>query len=90
MRARISLAISPADDISPRTPRKPRAYHPCGVTPAPGIQGSCDASERLLQLIVASRRAAESAMAIAMITSAIPGIEVHELEQEIIVLPPMD
>jgi hypothetical protein len=49
-----------------------------------GIASSTDAQrryvERHLQQIVASRRAMESALGIAMVTSAIPGIEVRYID----------
>lgn len=45
-----------------------------GIKPA-------DASRRHLELIVAARKATESAICVAMVTSAIPGIEVKDLDE---------
>jgi hypothetical protein len=44
--------------------------------------------ERQLEQFIAARRAAESAITLAMITSYLPGMEVHFFEPEVIELPP--
>ena len=46
--------------------------------------------DRHLDQLIASRRATESAIGLAMVTSCLPGIEVQFLEQEVIELPPGD
>jgi hypothetical protein len=55
------------------------AMDDCTPTPTP---------DPLMDLLVASRRAAESAIALAMVTSLLPGVEIQYLDPMEIELPP--
>jgi hypothetical protein len=82
-----SQTIARAGRQDPFMTRLPRANAYVLTNKTASIEARSKPLDRQLQQLVASRREAESAIAIAMITSAIPGIEVYELEQEFIVLP---